>query len=110
MPALIPAEGARYQTGMRALFLFPVLILLAGCNSLTRVGGDGFEASSVPPGRFEIDTQACGMQADDYLAYDLRGMEGTRYQRNRTYNAIYGRCMTARGYQPRPYIKNLLQD
>jgi hypothetical protein len=95
---------------MRALFLFPVLILLAGCNSLTRVGGDGFEASSVPPGRFEIDTQACGMQADDYLAYDLRGMEGTRYQRNRTYNAIYGRCMTARGYQPRPYIKNLLQD
>ena len=95
---------------MRALFLFPVLIVLAGCSSLTRVGGDGFEAANVSPERFEIDDQACGMQADDYLAYDVRGMEGTRYQRNRTYNALYGRCMTARGYRPRPYIKNLLPD
>jgi hypothetical protein len=95
---------------MRALFLFPVLIVLAGCSSLVRVGGDGFEAANVPPERFEADNQACGMQADDYLAYDVRGMEGTRYQKNRAYNAIYGRCMTARGYRPRPYIENLLQD
>jgi hypothetical protein len=95
---------------MRALFLFPVLMLLAGCDSLIHVGSDGFEASNMSPGRFENDNQSCGMQADDYLAYDLRGMEGTRYQRNRTYNAIYGRCMTARGYRPRPYIKNVLQN
>ena len=93
---------------MRALFLFLVCLVLAGCNSIMRVGGDGFEASRVSPAQFEEDTSACQIEADSYLAYDLRGMEGTRYQKNRAFNAVYGRCMRARGYRPRPYYKNLL--
>ena len=48
------------------------------------------------------------MKADDYLTYDVHGMDGTRYQQNRVFNAVYGRCMRAQGYRPRPYSKNLL--
>jgi hypothetical protein len=107
---LIFAERARYQIGMRALFLCLMVSLsaLAGCTSLVRVGSDGFEASHVSPSQFEQDTSACQIEADTYLAYDLRGMEGTRYQKNRAFNTVYGRCMRARGYRPRPYYKNLL--
>jgi hypothetical protein len=97
---------------MRALFLclilFSSLATLAGCNSLVRQDGDNFEASGVSPDRFERDDETCRLQADDYLTFDVHGMGGTRYRQNRTYNAVYGRCMTARGYRPRPYIKNLL--
>ena len=82
--------------------------MLAGCNSLIRQNGDAFEASGIPPERFEMDDDACRVQATNYLAYDVRGMAGTDYQKNRTYNAVYGSCMTTRGYRPRPYIKNLL--
>ncbi len=94
---------------MRAFFLCLAFAALAGCSSLIRQGGDGFEASGVSPEQFEADNNACGLQADDYLAYDIHGMaEGTRYEKNRIYNAVYGRCMRARGYRPRPYFKNLL--
>ena len=93
---------------MRALFLFSVCLLLSGCNSLMRVGSDGFEASRVSPAQWDEDTSACQIEADNYMTYDVRGMEGTRYQKNRTFNAVYGRCMRARGYKPRPYYKNLL--
>jgi hypothetical protein len=101
-------ERARYHIGMRALSLSLLCLALAGCNSLTRVGSDGFEASRVSPAQWEEDTSACQIEADSYLAYDARGMEGTRYQKNRAFNAVYGRCMRARGYKPRPYYKNLL--
>jgi hypothetical protein len=94
---------------MRAFFLCLAFAALAGCSSLIRQGGDGFEAAGVSPDRFEIDDDACRVQAGNYLAYDLRGLDaGTRYEKNRTYNAIYGRCMRARGYRPRPYFRNLL--
>jgi hypothetical protein len=93
---------------MRAPFLVLACLVLGGCSSLIRLGGDGFEASRVSPAQFEEDTSACQIEADSYLAYDVRGMEGTRYQKNRAFNAVYGRCMRARGYRPRPYYKNLL--
>jgi hypothetical protein len=84
-------ERARYQTGMRALFLCLMtgLLSVAGCTSLVRQDGDFFEAARVPPDRFERDDNGCRLQAQDFLTYDPRGMEGTRYQRNRAYNAIY---------------------
>jgi hypothetical protein len=94
---------------MRAFFLCLIFAALAGCTSLIRQGSDGFEASGVSPERFEADNDACRIQSDDYLAYELRGMTaGTRYEKNRAYNSVYGGCMRARGYRPRPYIKNLL--
>lgn len=94
---------------MRALFLFPVLALplLAGCNVIARQNGDYFQAGA-DLGRFEADTQACGVAAGDYVAYDLSGMSGTFYDQNRAYNAVYGRCMRQRGYVPRPYSRNWL--
>ena len=93
---------------MRAFFLVLAPLILAGCNSLARDSGDNFEAAGVPPDQFEQDTNACQTQADNYLAYDPRGMEGTRYARNRAFNAIFDRCMRTRGYRARPYYKNLL--
>lgn len=99
-------ERARYQIGMRALFLCLAVLTLTGCNSIMRVSGDNFEAAGIAPGRFENDNQTCRIQAEDYLAYDLRGMEGTRYRRTRAYNATYRRCMTALGYRDRPYYHN----
>ena len=97
---------------MRALFLCLVLLsslgALAGCNSLIRKDGDYFEASGVSPDRFERDDETCRLQASDYLTYDVHGMDGTRYQQNRAFNAVYGRCMRAQGYRARPYLKNLL--
>ena len=105
---MIFPERARYQIGMRALFLCLAFLTLAGCNSLMHVSGDNFEATGVDPGLFGSDNQACRIQADDFLAYDVHGMDGTRYQRNRTYNGVYRRCMTARGYRDRPYYRNWL--
>ena len=53
------------------------------------------------PNNLKRTIKACGLQADDYLAYDIHGMAaGTRYEKNRIYNAVYGRCMRARGYRP----------
>jgi hypothetical protein len=95
---------------MRALFLcltLPVL-LLAGCDAITRQNADSFEAAGVPMAQYDSDEQSCRMQAADYVAYDVRGMSGTGYDQNRAYNAVYSRCMTGHGYKPRPYIKNLL--
>lgn len=105
---MIFAERARYQIGMRALFLCLGLFAMTGCTSLVRQDGDFFEAARVPPDRFERDDNGCRLQAENFLTYDPRSMEGTRYQRNRTYNSIYGRCMTAKGYRSRPYYKNWL--
>ena len=62
--------------------------------------GDYFEAAGVSLEQFETDNSACRTQADDHLTYDLPGMDGTRYQGNRTFNAIYGRCMTGAGLSP----------
>jgi hypothetical protein len=93
---------------MRALLLCSALLLLAGCNSLLRQNSDSYEASSISPDQFERDTDACQIEADAYITYDMHGMDGTRYQGNRAFNAVYGRCMTAKGYRPRPYYKNLL--
>jgi len=95
---------------MRALFLCLAVPLLGGCSSLIRQGGDSFEASGVPAQQFESDDGDCRLQADTYLAYDVRGMEGTRYRPNRLFNSLYDHCMIARGYRPRPYIENLLPD
>ena len=81
---------------------------VASCDSLVRENGDYFEASDVSPDRFEADGQACQIIAGDYIDSDLRGMSGTPYQINRSFNAVYSRCMTERGYRSRAYIKNLL--
>ena len=96
-------------SSMRALFLASAvaLPLLSGCNAIVRENGDYFEAGA-DAGRFGRDDQACGIQADDTVAYTLRGMDGTGYDRNRVYNAVYGHCMTARGHAPRPYVRNWL--
>ena len=91
---------------MRALFLVP-LILLAGCDALTHQNGDTFQAGPAPS-RFEAATQGCKQVADDYVAYDLKGMDGTSYDRNRSFNALFARCMTRQGYAQQSYAKNWL--
>jgi hypothetical protein len=97
---------------MRALFLLPPLLCLClalpGCDSITRPASDGFE---VGPGGFEKfnqDTQACQTEAEGVVNYDIRLVDTTRYARNRAFNQVYGQCMTARGHQPRPYLRNVL--
>lgn len=95
---------------MRALFLCLMLISLAGCDALVRQDDDSFEAAGVAPDRFDSDDQACRGQAGDYASYDVRGMSGTRYDRNRAFNAVYSRCMKGRGYRERPYVENLLPE
>jgi hypothetical protein len=92
---------------MRCAFFLAGLLLLAGCNSIARQNGDYFEAGS-DVGRFEADTQACAIMADNHVSYDLSGMDGTFYDRNRAYNAVYGSCMRSRGHAPRPYAENWL--
>jgi hypothetical protein len=94
---------------MRVLLLAFALALpfLAGCNSIARENGDYFQAGA-DAGRFEADAQACAITAGDYTSYDLHGMDGTFYDRNRAYNDVYGRCMRARGHAPRPYSRNWL--
>jgi hypothetical protein len=91
---------------MRA-FAFLSLLLLAGCNSIARQNADYFQAGA-DMGRFDEDALACAITAGDYASYDLHGMDGTFYDRNRAYNAVYGRCMRGRGYAPRAYSKNWL--
>jgi hypothetical protein len=107
---LIEKEGARKAKAMRALFLCLMLspLALAGCDALIHQNGDSFEAAGVAPAKFDGDDQACRMKADDYVGYDLHGMGGTPYDRNRAFNAVYSRCMRALGYRPRPYYENLL--
>jgi hypothetical protein len=92
---------------MRALFLFPALALLAGCTSIARENGDYFEAGA-DVAHFQADDMACASEARDHTSYDLSGMDGTPYDLNRAYNAVYGRCMRARGHRPRPYYQNWL--
>ena len=95
---------------MRALFLLPLLLpLLAGCNAIARVNGDYFVAGP-DVGRFDADNQACGIAANDYVSYDLRGMGGTPYDQNRAYNGVYARCMAERGHAPRAYSRNWLPN
>jgi hypothetical protein len=94
---------------MRALLLLMLCLpLLGACESLIRVGSDGFEVGAGGIEQFERDAQACQVEADTALSYDVRLLAATSYERNRSFNHLYGRCMTARGHQPRPYIKNLL--
>ncbi len=92
---------------MRALFLVPLLVL-AGCNSITRQNGDYFQTAGVDPARFSADDQACGQLSAEYVAYDVRGMDGSSYQRTRNYNALYVRCMRGLGYVPQAYATNWL--
>ncbi len=91
---------------MRALFLLP-LILVAGCSSIVRHNGDYFETGP-DIARFEADNQACATLADENGSYTLRGISGTSYERNRTYNTVYAGCMTKLGYAPRAYARNWL--
>jgi hypothetical protein len=94
---------------MRALFLCLLLVpVLASCNAITRQDGDYFEAAGVPAAQFDNDDQDCRIKAADYVSYDAHGMGGTRYDKNRAFNATYSSCMTARGYRPRPYYRNWL--
>ena len=92
---------------MRAFFLLP-LVLLAGCNSITRSGADGFEVGNGGFEAFQADDQECQTRADDAVSYDNELADNTRYARNRAFNRVYGHCMTAHGHQPRPYLRNLL--
>jgi hypothetical protein len=100
------------QSRKNALAAILVLLVgcsdLAGCDSLVRENTDNFEIGNAAPDRFESDDQACQIFANDYVNSDVRGMSGTIYQINRSFNAVYSRCMTTRGYRSRPYIKNLL--
>jgi hypothetical protein len=95
---------------MRALFLCLMLtpLVLSGCNALSRQDGDYFEAAGASPAQFDSDDQNCRAQAADYVGYDIHGMSGTRYDKNRAFNATYARCMRAHGYRGRPYYKNWL--
>jgi hypothetical protein len=106
MGCLDLAAKAAHLCVMRGFALL-FLVVLAGCNSIARQNGDYFQAGA-DIGRFEADDQACAVAASDYTSYDLHGMDGTFYDRNRAYNAVYGRCMRARGYTPRPYARNWL--
>ena len=94
---------------MRALFLVSALVLplLAGCEAVVRQNSDYFEAGA-DVSRFEQDDQLCAARGRDYVAYTLRGMDGTGYDRNRAYNQIYGGCMRERGHAPRAYARNWL--
>ena len=93
---------------MRIAACLACLLLLSGCDALIRHDGDYFEAAGTDSERFEMDSQACGVLADKHVTYDLQGAGGTSYDRNRTYNAYYGRCMTGRGYAARAYAENWL--
>lgn len=97
---------------MRVLFLLPLLVLGAcrAADSVTRIGQDGFEVGAAGIEAFGTDNQACISAANEPLSYDVRLMDATSYARNRAFNRVYARCMTARGHRPRPYIKILLPD
>jgi hypothetical protein len=95
---------------MRVLVIVSALCLLGGCDSLVRENGDYFQADPANSGRFELAIQTCGTEARDYIAYDVRGADGSDHDRNRAYNTALRRCMTGRGYQPRPYWKNFLPE
>ncbi len=72
-----------------------------------RHDGDFFEAGN-DLGRFEAGDQSCQIAARDYVSYDVHGLSGTSYARTRSYNAVYDRCMTGKGFSPRPYEKSWL--
>jgi hypothetical protein len=93
---------------MRALFLLPLVLALAGCDSISRPAADGFEVGTGGFEAFQADAGACQARADETVNYDIRLVDTTRYARNRAFNQVYGRCMTARGHQPRPYLRNVL--
>jgi len=93
---------------MRALFLLPLILALAGCDSITRPAADGFEVGAGGFAVWQADAQACQTQADDVVNYDIRLVDTTRYARNRAFNQVYGRCMTGRGHPVRPYLRNVL--
>ena len=92
---------------MRALFLLP-LLLLAGCNSITRLDSDSFAADATGYDRFRHDDATCRQKAETELLTNAALQDTTHYARNRAYNRVYGGCMTANGHAPRPYYKNWL--
>jgi hypothetical protein len=93
---------------MRALILLPVCLALWGCQSITRYSGDNFEVGAGGIQAFDDDNKACGIVADEAVSYDVRMAGSTSYERNRAYNRVYARCMTARGHRRRPYYVNFL--
>jgi len=95
---------------MRALFLLPLVLALAGCDSISRPAADGFEVGAGGFAAFQADAEACQTKADTLVNYDIRLVDTTRYARNRAFNRVYGQCMTARGHQPRPYLRNVLPE
>jgi hypothetical protein len=100
-------EGALGHS-MRALLLLSACLVLAGCNSVSRLDSDSFEAHAVTIGQFEADAQACTELAQAPLDSDPRLIDATRYAKNRFFNSAFSRCMTDRGHRPRPYYKNWL--
>ena len=94
--------------GMRALFLFPVLLGLAACQSVVRTNADGFAAGPAGIEAYERDAQACADAAQDPLDGDVRLHQASRYDRNRVYNRLFARCMTGRGHPPRSFWENVL--
>ncbi len=95
---------------MRALFLLPLAFALVGCDSITRPAADGFEVGDGGFDAFQADAQTCQTRADTAINYDTGLADSTRYARNRAFNRVYGQCMTAHGYQPRPYLRNVLPE
>ncbi|OJT95082.1 MAG: hypothetical protein BGN82_10205 [Alphaproteobacteria bacterium 65-7] len=93
---------------MRALFLLPLLLVLAACQSLARTGPDGFGVGRGGIAAYERDGVFCRMEAQAPLDSDVRLQEATRYARNRAYNQLFARCMTERGHPPRSYWRNVL--
>jgi hypothetical protein len=93
---------------MRAFFLCLSLLVLCGCESITRLDSDSFEVGRTGYETFEADAQDCQLAAEAPLGGDVRLVDATSYARNRAFNHLYARCMTARGHAPRPYLKNVL--
>lgn len=93
---------------MRALFLASVCLLLAGCESITRLDGDSFAVGPAGVEAFETDDGLCHSQADTYVSYDLHVIGDDRYATNRAYNQVYADCMTQKGHARRDYALNWL--
>lgn len=93
---------------MRRAVLLASLLLLCGCESLLERNSDSFEQGAASQAKFDADNRSCQQAANDYLSYEVHGAWGTEYNRNRTYNRLYGDCMKKRGYGDRTWVKNYI--
>ena len=90
----------------KMLLLVGVVLCVSGCSSLVRKDSDWFEAAGHPTEQFAADDRDCRTGAIDYITTGVPGSDGSVYDGNRAYNGFYSRCMTARHYRSRPYVKN----